>query len=388
MVVGESFDAAARNFHSRYKREGSLCPGDRVLKARRSDWKPEDWRDTLLNCQEDGNGYTVCTTLAGEDAGQFRIPPGETPYGIWIVDELIKCKKSRQEPKQLRLLDPMGNIFCTQKMGDEYVAIKAARECKEAIHDQGVGQKALREVAVLKKLSHKNIVRLLDVFCSPQEVVLVLELLEVSLKQYIGQRRYENTNVSPQLVKHFMRQLTVGVEYVHSKGIVHRDLTPSHFLVDQDNNLKICSFGSARSIGLGQELHDYEFAPCRYTPPEIFLGSKMHGRPGDVWSCGCVLGEMASGTPLFQGDYGITILFQIFRKLGTPTEAQWPGLHELPDFKASFPKWQHRPWSEIRNLRSQLGPDGLKLIDTLLRYNPMVRPTARAALQLDYLSGS
>eukprot|EP00930_Biecheleria_cincta_P081003 TRINITY_DN6957_c0_g2_i2.p3 TRINITY_DN6957_c0_g2~~TRINITY_DN6957_c0_g2_i2.p3 ORF type:complete len:108 (+),score=18.58 TRINITY_DN6957_c0_g2_i2:963-1286(+) len=107
-----------------------------------------------------------------------------------------------------------------------------------------------------------------------------------------------------------------------------------------------------------------------------------------MWICGCNLGEMAFGIPLFPADSEIDTIFQMFRKLGTLTEAQWTGLHELPHFKDSFPKWPSRPWSEIRNLSSQLGPDGLMLIDALLRYHPMARITAKAALQSDYLTGS
>jgi serine/threonine protein kinase len=384
---GEIFEAASKEFHSRYSREGPLGGNGLVVKARRVDWKAEDWRDLLFNCQEDGNGYIVCTTLAGEHAAQLLIPPGETPYGMWIADELIKSRKSQQEPKRLRLLDPDGNIFCTQKIGDDSVALKTVRNPEE----EGACQSSLREVAVLKSLSHKNVVRLIDVFFSPREVVIVLELLETSLRRYIRQRSPKKYIMPSHLVKSFMRQLTVGIEYVHSRGIVHRKLHPSHLLIDKDNNLKISSFSLARRVGLGncrnsQEPH--ELVACWYRAPEVMLGSKTYCRPADMWICGCVLGEMASGIPLFPGDSEIDTIYEIFRKLGTPTEAQWTGLSELPHFKESFPKWPNRPWSEIRNLSEQLGSNGLKLIDSLLRYDPMARITAKAALQLDYLTSS
>lgn len=380
------FDAAAADFHSRYIREDSLGGSSRLVKARRADWKAEDWKDMLFNCQEDGNGHIACTTLGGEDAAQFLIPPGESPYGMWIADELIKCKKPQQEPKQLRLLDPEGSIFCTRKIGDEFVAMKTLTRLDN--DGEGVCSMALREMAVLKMLSHKNIVRLLDVFCAPREVVLVFELLEIDLRQYIRQRRHKGTNLSSQSVKTFMQQLTVGIEYVHAKGILHRDLRPSNILIDQDNNLKIGSFGSATHVGLRNRQNTHEVIALWYRPPEILLGSQTYCRSADMWSCGCILGEMASGKPPFAGHAEIDQIFKIFHKLGTPTEAQWPGLHSLPDFKQSFPKWEKCPWAEIRNLSSQLGPDGLALIDALLRYDPMARLTAKAALQLNYLSAS
>eukprot|EP00930_Biecheleria_cincta_P081000 TRINITY_DN6957_c0_g1_i2.p1 TRINITY_DN6957_c0_g1~~TRINITY_DN6957_c0_g1_i2.p1 ORF type:complete len:388 (+),score=65.94 TRINITY_DN6957_c0_g1_i2:67-1230(+) len=387
MARGENFEAASRDFHSRYSREDSLSGNGLVVRARRADWKAKDWKDLLINCEEDGNGYTVCTTLAGKQAAQLLIPPGETPYGMWIADELINLKKPQQEPKQLRLLDPAGNIFCSQKFGDEFVALKTARDTDE----EGVCQRTLREVGVLKSLSHKNVVRLIDVFCSPREVVLVLELLESSLRAYIRQRRHETPIMSPQLVKSFMRQLTVGIEYVHSRGIVHRDCHPSHLLIDKDNNLKIGSFGLARRVGLGECRNAREATEMTtgwYRAPEVLLGSETYCRSVDMWICGCVLGEMASGSALFCSDSEVDTIFRIFQKLGTPTEAQWTGLRELPHFKDSFPKWRKLPWSEIRNLSPQLGHNGLTLIDALLRYDPMARITAKAALQSDYLTGS
>lgn len=59
----------------------------------------------------------------------------------------------------------------------------------------------------------------------------------------------------------------------------------------------------------------------------------------DVWSLGCIFAEMITKRPLFHGDSEIDQLFRIFRVLGTPDESNWPGVTDLPDFKAIFPKW-------------------------------------------------
>merc|ERR1712110_277727 len=93
---------------------------------------------------------------------------------------------------------------------------------------------------------------------------------------------------------------------------------------------------------------------------------------------------MATGMPLFAGDSEIDTVFKIFMKLGTPTEAVWPGISELPDFKPTFPKWPRKGWGAIRNTAQQVGPDGVNLLDQLMCYDPKRRLSARAALQHRY----
>jgi serine/threonine protein kinase len=70
-----------------------------------------------------------------------------------------------------------------------------------------------------------------------------------------------------------------------------------------------------------------------YRAPEILLGCKKYACAVDTWSIGCIFAEMATGRPLFPGDSEIDELFRIFRVLGTPTEATWPGVSSLPDYK-------------------------------------------------------
>ena len=86
------------------------------------------------------------------------------------------------------------------------------------------------------------------------------------------------------------------------------------------------------------------------------------------------------------GDSEIGTIYKIFQKLGTPTEKQWRGLSELPDFSTSFPQWPPKPWSQIRNLSEQLESEGLVLLQGLLEYDPAKRPSARGALRFEYLA--
>lgn len=207
--------------------------------------------------------------------------------------------------------------------------------------EDGVPSTAIREIAVLKELSHANVVRLLDVFCKPAKLVLVFEYLENDLKKYMK---------------------SLG-------GRLH---------------MKIADFGLARAFSLPLPIYTHEVVTVWYRPPEILLGSQLYSIPVDTWGVGCILAEMATGLPLFCGDSEIDTIFKVFQKLGTPTEEIWPGLSALPDFKATFPKWPTRSWASIRNTKAQVGTEGIDLLENLLVYDPQKRLSARHALNHVY----
>lgn len=260
----------------------------------------------------------------------------------------------------------------------EFVAMK---QMKLDDQEDGVPSTAIREIALLKELSHQNVVRLLDVFCKPKKLVLVFEFLENDLKKYM---KSLGGRLSPTNIKNLGYQLTLGIEFCHANRIIHRDLKPQNLLIDSKLKLKIADFGLARAFMVPVPKYTHEVVTVWYRPPEILLGSQLYSVPVDLWSVGCVLAEMATGAPLFAGDSEIDTIFKIFQKLGTPTEHMWPGLSELPDFKPSFPKWPCKGWNNIRNTAQQVGVDGVDLLERLMCYDPRKRVSARRALQHQY----
>jgi len=249
--------------------------------------------------------------------------------------------------------------------------------------EEGVPSTAIREIAILKELNHENIVRLVDVFCKPGELVLVFELLESDLKKHM---KALNNRLTPAAVKDFTQQLLAGLEFCHANRIIHRDLKPQNLLIGGGKRLKIADFGLARAFSLPCPEYTHEVVTVWYRPLEILLGSKLYSVPVDLWGVGCIMGEMATGAPLFAGDSEIDTAFKIFQKLGTPTEILWPGVHNLPDFKASFPKWQPKGWANIRNTQAQVGDVGIDLLQQLMQYDPRARISARRALVHPYLA--
>merc|ERR1719174_3120860 len=253
----------------------------------------------------------------------------------------------------------------------------ALKHMKLDNQDEGVPSTAIREIALLKELSHQNVVKLLDVFCKPSKLVLVFEFLENDLKKYM---KSMNGRLTPATVKSFSYQLSAGIEFCHANRIIHRDLKPQNLLIDSRLRLKIADFGLARAFTVPVPKYTHEVVTVWYRPPEILLGAVLYSVPVDLWSIGCVMGEMATGQPLFAGDSEIDTMFKIFQKLGTPSEATWPGVADLPDFKATFPQWKPKGWHLIRNTAAQVGPEGIDLLDKLMAYDPKKRHSARRAL--------
>lgn len=257
----------------------------------------------------------------------------------------------------------------------------AMKQMKLDSQEEGVPSTAIREIALLKELSHPNVVRLLDIFCKPNKLVLVFEFLENDLKKYM---KAMNGRLTPAIVKNFSYQLCRGVEFCHANRIIHRDLKPQNLLIDSKLRLKIADFGLARAFSVPVPKYTHEVVTVWYRPPEILLGATLYSVPVDLWSIGCVVAEMATGAPLFAGDSEIDTIFKIFQKLGTPNEQIWPGISELPDFKPSFPKWPPRGWASIRNTAQQVGTDGIDLLERVMCYDPRRRLSARRALLHPY----
>jgi len=182
--------------------------------------------------------------------------------------------------------------------------------------EEGVPSTAIREVAILKELSHDNIVQLLDVFCKPGELILVFELLDSDLKKHM---KSLGGKLQPTQVRDFSQQLLTGIEFCHANRIIHRDLKPQNLLIETSTlRLKIADFGLARAFTLPVPQYTHEVVTVWYRPLEILLGSKLYSLPVDLWGVGCIIAEMATGAALFAGDSEIDTALKSFKSLGRP----------------------------------------------------------------------
>jgi len=128
-------------------------------------------------------------------------------------------------------------------------------------------------------------------------------------------------------------------------------------------------------------VYTHEVVTLWYRAPEVLLGSPKYSCPIDIWSIGTIYAEMVNRRPLFQGDSEIDQLFRIFRVLRTPTEDLWPGVTQLPDFKATFPNWQTLG---LKSSMKKIEPAGLDLLEKMLIYDPAERISAKKALLHPY----
>ncbi|XP_038142221.1 cyclin-dependent kinase 16-like isoform X4 [Cyprinodon tularosa] len=261
------------------------------------------------------------------------------------------------------------------KLTDNLVALKEIR----LEHEEGAPCTAIREVSLLKDLKHANIVTLHDIIHTDKCLTLVFEYLEKDLKQYMDDC---GSIMSIHNVKIFLFQLLRGLAYCHRRKVLHRDLKPQNLLINEKGELKLADFGLARAKSVPTKTYSNEVVTLWYRPPDVLLGSTDYSTPIDMWGVGCIFYEMITGRPLFPGSTVEDELHLIFRILGTPTEATWPGITTSEEFKTyNFPRYHAEP---IVNHAPRIDSDGLDLLLKLLQFEAKNRVSAEEALRHPY----
>lgn len=264
------------------------------------------------------------------------------------------------------------------KLTGKLVALKKIRLETES---EGVPSTAIREISLLKKLNHPNIVQLFDVVDGDKHLYLVFEFLQQDLKKLLD---FVKGGLDQALVKSYLFQLLNAISFCHLRCILHRDLKPQNLLIDREGHIKLADFGLARTFGIPVRTYTHEIITLWYRAPEILLGTKLYSNAVDVWSLGCIFAEMATRRALFPGDSEIDQLFRIFRTLGTPDESIWPGVSQLPDYTSRFPRWESKCFEEVL---PSFASDAKDLILKLLTYDPNQRITAKKGLNHPYFTG-
>ena len=151
------------------------------------------------------------------------------------------------------------------------------------------------ETELMKRFNHKNITKILEVFNDEEYMLIIMEYINGgNLFSFVKKRR----KLSEKMSKFLFRQIILGIQHIHSKNVVHRDIKLENILIDFNNNVKICDFGIGKVLNSEDELLYDKCGTPMYMAPEIILSNDDNGYKGfpvDIWSSGITLYIMLSG---------------------------------------------------------------------------------------------
>ncbi|KAJ0110798.1 hypothetical protein Patl1_00703 [Pistacia atlantica] len=259
------------------------------------------------------------------------------------------------DPREVRLIGEYivgprigsGSFAVVWKATHRQLGIEVAvKEIDKKLLSPKVGENLLKEISILSTINHPNIIRFFEAIETKERIYLVLEYCDGGdLAAYI----HRHGKVSENVARHFLRQLASGLQVLHEKHLIHRDLKPQNLLLSTNEAtpvLKIGDFGFARSL-TPHDLADTLCGSPLYMAPEIIQNQKYDAK-ADLWSVGAILFQLVTGKPPFSGN----TQFQLFQNILASTELQFP-----PD--------------ALRELH----PDCVDLCGSLLRKNPVERIT-------------
>ena len=244
---------------------------------------------------------------------------------------------------------------------------------------EDIGECEAREIQILRKMDHQNVVKLLHAVQTPFALDLVFEHCNLDLSMAM------KNGLAFSMRERILRQLCAGLSHVHTHEIVHRDLKPANVLLQDMKGhgyiIKIADFGCSRPLAASAGPSDKPAMTKRvttlwYRSPEMLLGTSRYGFATDMWSLGCVAVEVLAQKIAFPGSSEFDMLWRIFRIFGTPSKTLWFSLTRLPSFAPSrFAESKGGPPSW------QINDDvGRRFVQELLTPCPLNRITAKDAV--------
>uniref|UniRef100_A0A0K0FKX0 Cyclin-dependent kinase 7 n=1 Tax=Strongyloides venezuelensis TaxID=75913 RepID=A0A0K0FKX0_STRVS len=260
---------------------------------------------------------------------------------------------------------------------NDLVAIKKIKLGSITEVRDGINRTALREIKLLQEIKHDNIICLRDVIGHKKNIQLVMDFMETDLEIVIKDK---SIILMLPHIKNITLQVLLGLEYLHNNWILHRDLKPNNLLINNNGRVKITDFGLARFYGSPNKQYTCQVITIWYRPPELLFGASNYSTSVDIWSVGCIIGELLLRTPIFTGRSDIDQLSKIFNLLGTPKLEDWPLMVELPGY--CEPKQE--PGIELNQVFTAASEDLLELIRGTFIFNPLKRYTATQCLESSY----
>ncbi|KMZ58403.1 hypothetical protein ZOSMA_77G00640 [Zostera marina] len=264
----------------------------------------------------------------------------------------------------------------------EEVAIKKIRKAFENRID---AKRCLREIKLLRHMNHGNIISIKDIIRPPgknefDDVYVVYELMDTDLNRIIR---------SPQPLhddhcQYFLYQLLRGLKYIHSASVLHRDLKPGNLFLNANCDLKIGDFGLARTNSETDFMTEYVVTRW-YRAPELLLNCSEYTAAIDIWSVGCILGEIVTRSPLFPGKDYVHQLRLVTALIGSPDDSDL-GFLRSDNARRYVKQLQHYPKQNFSSKFENISSEAVDLMEKMLVFDPNKRITVDEALNHPYLA--
>lgn len=298
-----------------------------------------------------------------------------------------------------------GTFGVVQKAKDRKTGqVVALKQLINLSAKEGFPITALREITILKKLHHPNILKIIGMIHEEPKTASRQDLVTqrgafYTISPYmsldlVGLLQNPAISMTQPIIKCLLLQILKGIEYIHAQRYLHRDIKAANILLDPQGVVKVADFGLARIYhgkkpvkgggpGGGERNYTALVVTRWYRPPELLLGERKYTTAVDLWGVGCVFGELFTKKPILVGSSDANQAQLIFDLVGPPNKASWPGASLLPN----------KPDLNIgltckRSLESRflplMGDSGTDLLSRMLTLDPLQRYNALDALDHDY----
>jgi len=190
-----------------------------------------------------------------------------------------------------------------------------------------------REIDIMARVQHRNVLRLFEIFDTPQQLSLVMELVNGGELFY---KIVDKGSYSELEARDIVRQLVEGVDYLHNQGIAHRDLKPENLLCSETDDgkvvIKIADFGLSKAFS-GESALETSCGTPDYAAPEVLRMDGAYDRSVDLWSIGVITYVLLCGFPPFYGKSQAALFEKILNADFEFPEPEWTNISaEAKDF--------------------------------------------------------
>lgn len=231
---------------------------------------------------------------------------------------------NRYTVKRLLGQGGMGSVYTVadRVLGGQSLALKVLH--RDMCQDEGLIKRFLREVELMHKVNHPNVVRTFDVGIDGSLVYFTMELVTGKPLDHVLEHYAEiEERLPPHTIAQIGEQIAAGLEAIHNADIVHRDLKPQNVLLIEDGTVKITDFGVARPADSKLTKHSEILGSIHYIAPEVWLGQRLTPSV-DLYSLGIMLYELTTGQLPFPGEEPARLMWMHSKQQPKPPRSLRP----------------------------------------------------------------